>query len=231
MKDICVNMIVRDEGQFLEPCLRQVIPYVSRVLIAVDNRSIDNTKEIVERLSKEFDNVFPEYFDVGESWAYDLPRVLNSLLKKTTEKWVWSLDGDEYYTNDNIERLIERLKEDVPGEDAYAFKFWYLIDKKHILCAKQGIGILERVFRNSPVLHWVGTFPGTHLHDDKQHLWYQKTERAKKFPEVEYVHFSLLKNKSWRKDAGLIHPIAEDDTRKLEVPDWVQKVVNKVYEN
>lgn len=221
-------MMVRDEAQFIESVIRQVVPYVNRILIAVDKRSVDNTEQICERLAAEFPNIFVELFDVSDHWAYDLPDVLNGLLKKTTEKWIWVLDGDEFYPTEDINRLVTQLSKDVPGEDAYAFQFWYLIDRHHVFSGKQYAGLLERVFRNSPTLHWVGQFPGTHIFDGPTHMWFRRTLRVKKLPEVNYVHFSLLKKRSWRKDAGLVRPVDPKDPRKIRVPRWVDEVVDKV---
>ena len=89
-ENVCINMIVRDEGQFLEPCLRQVAPYVNRVLIAVDNRSVDNTANIVRRLANEFSNISVEFFDVGKNWQQDLLDIQNKQLKKRKpSKGMW----------------------------------------------------------------------------------------------------------------------------------------------
>jgi glycosyltransferase involved in cell wall biosynthesis len=225
-------MIVRDEEQFLESCLRQVIPYVNRILIAVDSRSSDKTEEIVRKLVDEFPlKVFAEFPIIGdEDWMRDLGEIQNRQLKMTTEKWVWSLDGDEYYPTESLEQLRNKLNEDVVGDDGYAFYFWYLIDKKHFIRRKQFMGYLERIWRNKDTLIWRRYSPEDksfyHLYDEKCQLHFRKTTRIKKIWEVQYIHFSRLKNWSWRKDSG--NTTLPRSHYIKELPSWVINIVNKL---
>ena len=218
-------MIVKNEAEFIEPCIRQVVPYVNRILIGVDSRSSNGTKDIVDRLAKEFLNIYVEYFYLGENWQEDLVKVQNAQLKATTEEWIWSLDGDEYYPTYSIKRLIEHLNKDI--YDGYAFKFWYLVDKEHIYNRKQFVGHLERIWRNKPTLYWKGKFPGTHIHDGKLYMWFRKTERVRRLDDVEYIHFSRLKKSSWRKDMEGIELYNGKYLKK--VPEHIQTEIDKVY--
>ncbi|HEC64667.1 MAG TPA: hypothetical protein ENI23_05205, partial [bacterium] len=65
---LCSHTITRNGGIFIEPCLRQILPYVDRALVLVDMRSEDGTIEVLKRLSEEYPKLELDYYNVGHEY-------------------------------------------------------------------------------------------------------------------------------------------------------------------
>lgn len=82
---ISLTMIVKNEENFLDACLKSVQEMVSEIII-VDTGSTDRTKEIAERYGAKI-------YDF--EWIDDFSAARNYALEKATQPWVLQLDADE----------------------------------------------------------------------------------------------------------------------------------------
>src|SRR3989338_2192906 len=99
-------MIVRDEEQFLEDCLRSVQGLADEIII-VDTGSKDKTKEIAARYT-------PAIFDLP--WQDDFALARNESLKRATGDWILVLDADEVLSPEDHATILEVCNEwDVAG--------------------------------------------------------------------------------------------------------------------
>ena len=119
---ICSHTVVRDGAEFIKPVLEQVLPYVTRALISIDERSSDGTVDIIKKLQKEHDNMEVSFFKHDDCEGVGLTTEKNEHIKRTTEKWVWHLDDDEYWPTDQIEGLMARLKRAKDDERGFAVR-------------------------------------------------------------------------------------------------------------
>jgi len=100
MATLSLCMIVKDESAFLEHCIDSVKDVVDEIVIGVDSRSKDNTREMAKRLG----NIVFDF-----DWADDFSKARNLTLDKATSNWILVLDADELVDEEGkkeISRLI-----------------------------------------------------------------------------------------------------------------------------
>ncbi len=95
MLSLC--MIVKNEEETLELCLKNVKNYVDEIII-VDTGSKDKTKEIALKYTNKI-------FDF--TWCSDFAKARNFSIEKSSNAWVLVLDADEYIETFNIENIKE----------------------------------------------------------------------------------------------------------------------------
>ena len=86
---LSIGLMVKNESKHLEKCLQSLTPILQEIrseLIVVDTGSIDNTVEIALRYT---DKVY------HHEWFDDFAGMRNIVLRYTTGKWFFYLDGDE----------------------------------------------------------------------------------------------------------------------------------------
>ena len=211
---ICSHTIVRNGADFVEPCLRQILPYVDRALVSVDLSSKDETIDILKRLEKEYKNLELSYF-LSDNLK-GLTEERNRQLEKTTEDWFWIVDGDEYYLKEDIEKILSDLDKKYI---CYEFSFWFPVSltEHHYNYSRT---FAPRIFRKEPEMKWKRAFPKETLHNKGLRI-YSKTSPEIKRHNVRYIHFSHLKNWSWRKEYG--YRFREYDKCKLPI-----KIINEI---
>ena len=64
MLDIATNTIVKNGADFIELCLNQVLPFVSKAIVSVSKDSTDGTISILERMAKENPKIELNYYEV-----------------------------------------------------------------------------------------------------------------------------------------------------------------------
>lgn len=119
LKDLTINMMVKNEERYIRQTLRSVLPHVEHAII-FDTGSTDNTRQIIfdELKSYNDDNfIFWGYDVAGDSinWngnhlSKELTALRNQMLRMTKTEFVWQVDGDEIYTESAIKDLEIGLK-------------------------------------------------------------------------------------------------------------------------
>jgi Tfp pilus assembly protein PilF/glycosyltransferase involved in cell wall biosynthesis len=100
-------MIVRDESQSIEKCLKSVEPIVDQIVV-VDTGSTDNTKAIAASCGAEV-------FDF--EWNNDFSAARNFSLEKARGDWILVLDADELISKKDLQKMRQLLN----VSDAYRF--------------------------------------------------------------------------------------------------------------
>ena len=230
MLDACVQTIVRNGEDYLEPCILQVVDHVSTVKITIDSRSTDNTRDIVRRLEKQF----PDKIEVREFRVIDplvsLVAMRNSQLD-FKETWGFIVDSDEFHSEISNYQFGH---EDAPTS-AYAFQTytpWTMRGKGHKASDRTVIG---RVFKNKGVLQWRGKFGKEKLYRGDEEVF--KEDRSKKeFMEryrgmtvlpYRYIHFTNLKQDDWRTE--MKQQRVADDRSLYQLPDNIIKIIHNIH--
>lgn len=183
MPSICSMTIVRDGEEYIEQCLRQIAPYVSRMKVAIDSRSKDRTREIVRSLSKDFPIEMTE-LTISDP-TKDLVTMRNTQLL-FTEKWGFIVDADEFH--------YDIASYTFTDADAYGFMChapWNM-EEGH---KASGRALIGRVFRNYGTLEWKGLFGKEKLFRDGQNVF----DTAELLP-YRYLHLTHLKHDPWREE-------------------------------
>ena len=93
-------MIVKNEEETLERCLESVKDIIDEYII-VDTGSDDKTKDIAKKYNSKI-------YDF--KWTNNFGEARNFAFSKATKEYIMWLDGDDYFTAENIEKL-KSLKE------------------------------------------------------------------------------------------------------------------------
>ncbi len=119
MKSISLCMIVRDEEDVIERCLKSVRDIADEIII-VDTGSKDNTKEIVSK----FTNLVFDF-----KWVNDFSKARNYSFSKATKDYILWLDADDIILDEDYIKLKE-LKNNMDGNtDIYMLNYNYAQDE------------------------------------------------------------------------------------------------------
>ncbi len=175
--DLTINMMVKNESQYIGRTLHSVLPFVNNAII-VDTGSTDNTRGIIKRIIADFDYGCHVDFSVqkvdGDSINWDgnhlsaeLTQVRNDSLKKTDTKWVWQVDGDEIYTikaANDIRLAMQALEANPHRVGAMVPIKWCVSNTEWALP-----GPFPKTLRIMPATGlWIGEFPNEFLYVDGQ---------------------------------------------------------------
>lgn len=186
--EITTNTLCKNSADFVEVCLKQVLPFITKAIVSADKSSTDGTPEILERLKGENPKIELDYYTISEPFK-DLVAERNKQLQKTKTEWIWILDDDELYLEEQIKNIFKVLEEG--RADAYLIPCWFPVDKEHYYPSKGAWA--ERFFRNIPNIKWEGEF----LHET---IKIPKT----RIKTASYIHLSYLKANSWRKEWNIL---------------------------
>ncbi|WP_139996968.1 glycosyltransferase family 2 protein [Paenibacillus paridis] len=103
-KLLSICMIVKDEQEVLERCLKSISTLADEIII-IDTGSTDRTKEIAKQYTEHV-------YDF--KWCNDFSAARNESLKYATSKWVLVLDADEYIEIKEVPSIREFLQEETP---------------------------------------------------------------------------------------------------------------------
>ncbi|HLD16071.1 MAG TPA: glycosyltransferase [Candidatus Nanoarchaeia archaeon] len=98
---ISVCLIVKDEELLLEQCLSSVKDLADEIIVAVDSRTKDSTRDIAKRFTS---NVF------DFKWNDDFSEARNLVIEKATKDWIFFIDGDEIIAKEDVEKIKNLTK-------------------------------------------------------------------------------------------------------------------------
>lgn len=108
MVSISLCMIIKNEEETLERCLKSAESFVDEIII-VDTGSTDSSKDIAKKFKARVFNF---------KWINDFSAARNFAFKKATKEYILWLDGDDYITDLNINKFKE-LKESLDNKVDY----------------------------------------------------------------------------------------------------------------
>jgi GT2 family glycosyltransferase/tetratricopeptide (TPR) repeat protein len=135
---LSVCLIVKNEEQFIEQCLRSVRD-IAHQIVVVDTGSTDRTVEIAKKFDAEIHSF---------AWTEDFSAARNEALKYATGDWILSLDADE--------ELMPEHRQTIAEEMQAANVLGYRLPITNFGREDEGCGYVPRLFRNAPGLFFVG---------------------------------------------------------------------------
>lgn len=142
---ICLCMIVKDEAENIERCLKSVRRLVSEILV-VDTGSVDKTKEICEDLGAVVLS-FP--------WCNDFAAARNFALENTAADWILWVDADETVHTENPSEVLEYLHE--TENDVVSINMIHYYGTMPVHLTRSYHIVTERLFRNNLGIHFQGS--------------------------------------------------------------------------
>ena len=142
MKEISLCMIVRNEEEVIERCLKSICDLVDEIII-VDTGSTDKTKQIV---SKYTDKIY------DFEWVNDFAKARNYSFSKATKDYILWLDADDVILEEDRKKIIV-LKESMDGTvDVYTMLYNYSQDENGMPLIVQR---RERIVKRENDYHWI----------------------------------------------------------------------------
>ncbi len=140
MPTISLCMIVKNESDVIERCLKGVQKLVDEIII-VDTGSSDNTKEICEKYTNKI-------YDF--KWVHDFSQVRNYSFSKATCDYIMWLDADDVVPKSSLRRLLD-LKPYLTS-DTYMLNYTTgFIENRPTFSFYR-----ERIMKNCPSAKWEG---------------------------------------------------------------------------
>lgn len=105
---VTVNMILKNEDQWVWYAIQSILPYADQILIT-DTGSTDETERIVKSISS------PK-ISFSKSLCSSAKDVTSERLKQlqlTATDWLWVLDGDEIYSEETAKECISAISTDL----------------------------------------------------------------------------------------------------------------------
>ncbi|MBE5935805.1 MAG: glycosyltransferase family 2 protein [Lachnospiraceae bacterium] len=104
MIDVSLCMIVKNESEVLDRCLKSIYDLVEEIII-VDTGSVDNTKEIARKYTDKI-------YDF--KWCDDFAAARNYAFSKATKEYIYSADADEVVDEVNRKKFLDLKKAMLP---------------------------------------------------------------------------------------------------------------------
>jgi len=98
-----------NSSKFIEECINSVISqtYLDWEMIIVDDRSTDNSRDLITKFAKENDRIKPIFLEENVGAA----EARNVAIKKSKGKYVAFLDSDDLWKNIKLEKQISFMNE------------------------------------------------------------------------------------------------------------------------
>jgi len=205
---LSVCMIVKDEEQFLEDCLKSVREVADQIVV-VDTGSTDRTVEIARSFNAEIHNF---------TWQNNFSAARNESIRYATSDWILWLDADERLMPESVPDLLKLLRPE-PKPLAYVLQIHnlqkdgrnYKLSGAHRLFTNhRAISFNGRI--HEQVVYSLAALKGEERECDVRllHLGYgleaevqnKKNKRNRKLlermvreePNNAYAHFTLAQN-------------------------------------
>jgi tetratricopeptide (TPR) repeat protein len=192
---VSAAMIVRDEAQYLDGCLRSIVDEIDEIIV-VDTGSIDATKEIARRYTSYV-------FDYA--WAGDFAAARNYAIERASGDWILYIDADE--------RLVVprhgSLRSCVQRRDMVALSVNFR-PRVNFTPYQE-----KRLFRRDPRIRFHGKIHETPRYDIQRVMESDKLETMK--VDVEIVHLGYERDMSvkYRRNLPLLEKAIKSSPERV----------------
>src|SRR3990167_2218386 len=221
MLDVTVNTLTRG-GEFLYATVSKIATIAPQYILGVDSRTEQKYIDVVNELKREFPHIEVIEYTIKDPFK-DLVAARNDMLRCSKQQYVWIVDDDEVYPENQIELLKTYISKDV-GYAVQCFAIWNGV-MAHKSTSKLWI---DRIFKNPKNLKWWGSFGKERLYNDENVWMCSKRNYAIKRIPIKYIHFTHVKEATWRVE---LNKHRRADGRKLiKLPENIKEEVRKIYE-
>lgn len=221
---IASHTLVRNGQPFLDLVLRQVEPYMDRMLITISEKSEDGSLSVVRDFEKEFKSKVRVFFENVASPEF-LTHQRQMQADLTSEDWILFLDDDDYWGDESLKEMIKLIEEDVDG---YAVSPIQVIDQQYYDKHWYEHKFFTKWFKNVDI-NYHGPWPRDMIMSGDRELYWKKNPRTKRLVG-KYFHLSNIKPKSFRKEEWTLGHYEEPIKNKSLYPDWCKPHLEKIYE-
>ena len=137
MESLTIIIAAYNVEKYIEKCLTSLVnqTYKNLEILVVNDGSTDNTKKLIEKYEKEYENLKLLNKENG-----GLSSARNLGLQNTKTKYVTFVDGDDYLELNTYEVIMKKIEEEKADLGIFNFKKVYSqkiinskLDKKYII--------------------------------------------------------------------------------------------------
>jgi len=136
-------MIVKNEAEYLETCLKLARPHVDEIVV-IDTGSTDGTQDIARRYADVFEEI---------EWPNSFAAARNYSLDRASGRYILILDGDEYIADPRDWILLRQVIQEVRPAAA-RLRVRNVLPTSELIVAD--VLWQERIFVNHPVIRYKG---------------------------------------------------------------------------
>lgn len=196
MPKISSNTIVKNGMPFIGRVLRQIAPYMDKMIITLSCKSNDGTLNEIQQLVDLYPGkIVLDHEDVSS--PAELTEVRNKQVSMTHSDWILFLDDDDFWPQDQLEACLKELDKD---DDilAYSVSPYQLIDCEHYDSSWNNRSFSK--FLRTKDLRYIKPWPRDLPADkDNSPLYWKTHPKVKKLP-FRFYHLSYLKSHSFRSE-------------------------------
>ncbi|WP_167433628.1 tetratricopeptide repeat-containing glycosyltransferase family 2 protein [Paenibacillus barcinonensis] len=174
-RGISLCMIVRDEGECLDRCLRSVSDWVDEIII-VDTGSTDASHEIARRHHAEM---------MDMEWSGDFSKARNLSLAAASYSWILVLDADEEWICTDRTKL--ELSEWLEAASQEVWGYWIKVTSLLGTGEERVTDVVCRLFRNDPRIAFRGR-----IHEEVASSIHAFMPSGIGQSDIEVVHYGYL---------------------------------------
>ncbi|HWA51996.1 MAG TPA: glycosyltransferase [Patescibacteria group bacterium] len=196
---ISINTLVKNEENFLWYSVGSVVNYVDEILLW-DTGSTDQTLKIIEEIIKRYPHKI-HFKQIGRVDPEEYSGVRQQMLDNSIGDWVFILDGDEVWWDENIKKISSFINSNKVYESVVVKTYNLIGDMFHFqeenagmyrFGKRRGHFALRFMNKNIPGLH-VGDVYGKEGFFDGDGLPIQNRDESKiMFFDLAYVHATHL---------------------------------------
>jgi glycosyltransferase involved in cell wall biosynthesis len=206
---ISFGIIVLNGEPFIKYCLRSLYKFAHEIIVVEgatemaksistkDGHSLDNTLEILKKFKQEEDPDNKIKLISKDGYWTEKDEQSQAYAKVATGNYLWQVDMDEFYKEEDMRRIIKMLEYD-PDITAVSFEqitFWgdlgYKVDSIYL---QGGAKFYHRLFKWGPGYKYVTHRPPTVENEKGSNLrdinWVKGKELSRK--NIYLYHYSLL---------------------------------------
>jgi hypothetical protein len=213
---ISFGIIVLNGEPFTRYCIKALYPHAYQIIVAEgacegsrsiatpDGHSTDGTLELLRKIKKEEDPdnkiTIVTAEDEGHSdgfWPGEKHEQSEAYTKRTTGNYLWQIDIDEFYKDEDIFKIIKLLKSE-PEITAVSFRqkqFWggfdYLVDSWYL---RRGMNEFHRLFKWGSGYRYISHRPPTvinELGEDLRRINWLNADKTK-IMGIHLYHYSFV---------------------------------------
>lgn len=204
---ISVCMIVKDEAEQIERCLKSIHDQVDEIIV-VDTGSQDNTRALAQGFEKV------KLYDF--EWSHDFAAARNEALSHATQDWILSLDADEYVADDFVAQLRPFLGL-AQQPDLYAFPI-LAVDSAGEIDHSNSISMVPRLFPNREAYRYRGKVHEMVYHQERKKLDYMSLKQLPIYhvgyrPDIVQARDKFSRDRELMEDLIAQNPDAPETAR------------------
>lgn len=220
---ICSHTLVRNGMPFIDLCLKQVEPFMSKMLITISEKSNDGTIRAVRDFENRYKSKVRVMFE-NVKIHHHLTHERQRQVELTTEDWILFLDDDDYWPEESLKEIIKLLDADVDG---YATSPIQVIDQfyydKHWFEKK----FFTKWFKNKNI-NYHDPWPKDKIFTGDKELYWKKNLDVKRL-YGKYFHLSNIKPGTFRKEEWTKGHYEEPIKNRSIYPDWCKLHLERIY--